>query len=409
MNFLEKRLKREIAARKQAESILEQKSTEIYYKNRELERLNNNLNTLLELKKEELQESENERFRYFENFAIGIGLLLNGHIFKANTTLVNLFGHAPEEITTLTIQDVTHPNDLEKSMQKMEDHNDGKLDHYTIEKRYIRKNKSYFWAKSYISTVKDSNGRKKYSLVFIENIHEQKIAEKKTQVLIKELQEINEKLENFAHVVSHDLKAPLTGINTILNWMETLNLEDETFHEYWLLMNERVKRMYNMIDGIIEYSKVSESNENQEVIDLNLLLDETLQFLDIPLHIKVIKAPDFPMLKASSIKIQQIFNNLLTNAIKHIDKPKGCITISWSENNFFYIFKIKDNGIGIEDKHLSKIFQPFNSLSPKKLSSGIGLSIVQKIVNQYKGSITVNSEINQFTEFTFSLAKKMVT
>ncbi|APD07892.1 histidine kinase [Flavobacteriaceae bacterium UJ101] len=408
MNFLEKKLKREIEARKLAESILEEKSAEIYSKNKELEHLNKELNTLLSLKKNELQESENERFKYFENFATGIGLVLNGNFFKANSTLLNLFGYSEEEMMDLKIEDITHPDDLQKSLRKIKDHMEGNIDHYIIEKRYIRKNQSYFWAKSYVSTIKNTKGEKKYSLIFIENIHEQKIAQKKTQLLIKELQEINEKLENFAHVISHDLKAPLTGINTILNWMEDPDLSQETHKEYHNLMKDRVEKMYNMIDHIIEYSKVTQESENQDIININVLLDETLQFLNIPLHISIQKSTNFPTIKANSIKIQQIFNNLLTNAIKHIEKPTGIITIHWSETPLLYVFKIRDNGIGIEEKHYSKIFNLFNSLSPQKKSSGIGLNIVQKIVNQYKGTITVNSEIGQFTEFTFTLAKKMV-
>ncbi len=411
MDFLERKLKREIEARKLAESILEEKSLDIYLKNKELRRLNKEQLHLLSVKKDELKETENERFKYFENAATGIGLVLNDNsFFKANTTLLKLFGYPEEEMLRLSLEEITHPDDLQKSYEKINAHHQGEVESYTIEKRYIRKNRSYFWAKSHVSTIKDAQGNKKYSLVIIENIHEQKIAEKQAQLLIKELQEINEKLENFAHVVSHDLKAPLTGINTVLNWMEQHDSEPcEIFREYHQLMKDRVEKMYRMIDSIIEYSRVSEINENTEILNLNILLDEIIQFLNIPLHITIQKSTDFPTIKANSIKIQQIFNNLLSNALKHIDKPKGIITISWSENDLFYIFKVRDNGIGIEEKHYSKIFNLFNSLSPQKKSSGIGLSIVEKIIKQYQGKITVNSEVGQFTEFTFTLSKKMIT
>lgn len=411
MDFLEKRLKREIAARKLAESILEEKSLEIHLRNQELQRLNKEHLELLSIKKEELQESENESFKYFENAATGIGLVLNDStFFKANTTLLKMFGYSEEEMLQLNLKAITHPDDLQESYDKINAHHQGGFEKYTIEKRYIRKNNSYFWAKSHVSSIKDAQGNKKYSLVIIENIHNQKIAEKKAQLLIKELQEINEKLENFAHVVSHDLKAPLTGINTVLNWMEQHDSEPcEVFKEYHQLMKERVEKMYHMIDSIIEYSRVSEINENTETLNLNILLDETIQFLNIPLHITIQKKSDFPTIKANSIKIQQIFSNLLNNALKHINKPQGIISISWSENDLFYIFKVRDNGVGIEEKYYSKIFNLFNSLSPQKKSSGIGLSIVEKIIKQYQGKITVNSEIGQFTEFTFTLSKKMVT
>ncbi len=403
-NILEKRLKRANAAREQAEKILENKSRELFLKNQELEDLNNRINSTLELKVSELKESEAQRFTLFQNSVMGTVLTLHGKILKANETFAQLLGYKLEDVIGLHIEDVSYKDDVESSITNTEALQEKQIGNFTMEKRYKRKNNTFFWANTHVSPVRDENGVIKYHLAIIENIHDKKIAEQKRAMLVHHLKEVNESLENFAHVVSHDLKSPLTGINTILNWLERYELDDEVkeFHE---MMKAQVLKMYTLIDNVIAYSKVNSLQEQRQSFSITDLVDECIQFLVIPLHIKVELKGNFPTIIANKTKLQQVFSNLIDNAVRYINKEEGLITVTALEDDNYWIFKVKDNGKGIEQKYFSKIFAIFETADTKQQGTGIGLSLVKKIINQYQGTISVNSVVNEFTEFTFSFAK----
>ena len=403
-SFLEKRLKREKAARIQAEQILEAKSRELFLKNEELKELNGKLASTLSLKVDELQESEAQRFTIFENSAVGIALTIHGQILKTNDTFAQMLGYEVNDIIGTNIEDLSYKDDVEGFIESIKKLDEAKLDKLTIQKRYRRKNKSYFWANTHVSVVKDEEGNIKYHLSVIENIHEKKIAERKTEMLVEQLKDINERLESFAHVVSHDLKSPVTGINTILNWMEDCELSEDV-QEYHGMMKGLTLKMYKLIDNVIAYSKTDINQEQNEAFNMGDLIDECTQYLPVLNHIEVLKEGKFPNIWANRTKLQQVFSNLIDNALKHNDKEKGWIKITSTEDKYFWVFKIKDNGEGIEDKHFSRIFRMFETLDAEIGGTGIGLSLVKKIVNQYGGTISVQSEVGVFTEFTISLLK----
>jgi PAS domain S-box-containing protein len=404
-NFWEKRLKREIAAREQAEKILEEKSKELFLKNKELATVNSRLNETLELRVAELKESEFQRFTLFENSVMGVALTLHGKILKVNNTFAQMLGYDIEEVVGKFIPDISYKDDAEPSMEHTEDLQEGNMDNFVLEKRYKRRNNTLFWARTHVSAVKDEDGNIKYHFAIIENIHEKKIAERKTEILLENLKEVNESLENFAHIVSHDLKSPITGINTILNWLESFEFDQQVV-QYHDMMKGLVLKMYNLIDSVIAYSKVNATDETREVFDVRKLLDESLQFLPIPNNMKVTKTGNFPKIRANKAKMQQVFSNLVDNAIKYANKEGATIDIKSLEDKDYWIFKVRDNGSGIKEKYFTKIFQIFQTIDSKNSKgTGIGLTLVSKIIKQYKGSITVDSKLNEFTEFTFSLAK----
>ena len=125
----------------------------------------------------------------------------------------------------------------------------------------------------------------------------------------------------------------------------------------------------------------------------------------IPSHIVIEIQNKLPVIQADSTRIQQLFQNLITNAVKHIDKPKGEIKIDFANGETHYTFSIQDNGVGIPSEYHEKIFKMFNSLSTTEKSSGIGLSIVKKVIELYKGEIWLESEVNVGTTFFFTLKK----
>ena len=236
---------------------------------------------------------------------------------------------------------------------------------------------------------------------------ERKRSENRQLQLVAELAAVNQELKDFAYIVSHDLKAPLRGIASLADWM--LNdygdrLDDEG-KEMLHLMGGRVRRMSDLIDGVLEYSRVGRIKEEKKMVDLQTLVHDVIDAIAPPKGIKIAIDTELPKLIAEKTRMQQLFQNLISNAIKYIDKPDGEIHIGHSKNNGFWEFYVSDTGVGIEERHFDKIFQVFQTLVPRDQSesTGVGLAIVKKIVEMYGGKIWVKSEINQGSTFYFTL------
>ncbi len=242
-----------------------------------------------------------------------------------------------------------------------------------------------------------------------ENITARKIAENRQDALVKELEAVNRELKNFAYVVSHDLKAPLRAISSLANWVSldySDRLDDEG-RQHLRLLQGRVKRMHNLIDGILQYSRVGRIREAMVPIPLELVIPQIVQGIDLPANIKVETSPKFPDVVCEPTRIEQVFQNLLSNSVKYMDKPEGYIRVNHQDLGAFWEFSVSDNGPGIEERFFEKIFQIFQTLQPRDEfeSTGIGLSIVKKIVEMYGGAITVESEIGKGTTIRFTLPK----
>ena len=216
-------------------------------------------------------------------------------------------------------------------------------------------------------------------------------------------------LEDFAYIVSHDLKAPLRGINELSEWIleDYSNVLDKEGKENLNILRERTSKMNDMIQGILEYSRIGRIEEKAEKIDLNELAQDTIDLLAPPDNIKILIENELPEYTADRTRLTQLFENLLSNSIKYIDKPEGIIKIGCTEEENEWKFRISDNGPGIEEKYFEKIFKLFHTLEidPEGRSTGIGLTIVKKIIALYGGKIWVESEIGKGTTFYFTLSK----
>ena len=225
-----------------------------------------------------------------------------------------------------------------------------------------------------------------------------------------ELELANRELQEFAHVASHDLKAPLHGISRLAQWIveDYREVIDAKGQEFLELLIGRVKRMNNLINGILEYSRVGRIIEQDEPIDLNLLVEEVIDILAPPEHIQIVPESDLPVITGDRTRITQVFQNLLDNAIKFMDKPTGIITIRWVDAGACWTFSVTDNGPGIDARHHERIFRIFQLVTPRdeRENTGVGLSIVKKIVELYGGKIWVESELGKGSTFFFTFPKK---
>jgi len=229
---------------------------------------------------------------------------------------------------------------------------------------------------------------------------------------IKELQISNKGLNDFAHVVSHDLKAPLRGIHSLTEFLTEDHGNDlsKDAKNLITLISKRIKKMDFLINGILKYSKISNQKHEYGDIDVNQLVTETIDLLAPTSQIKVKITSKLPVIAADAIQLQQVFQNLIGNSIKFIGKNKGKVEISHSESESHWKFSIKDNGPGIDAKHFERIFGIFQTLHPngdELINSGVGLAIVKKIIELHGGEIKVISELDIFTEFRFTISKTL--
>jgi signal transduction histidine kinase len=224
-----------------------------------------------------------------------------------------------------------------------------------------------------------------------------------------ELELTNKELQEFAYVVSHDLKAPPRGITRLSQWLvqDYAGAFDEQGREMVELLVGRVKRMDRLIDGILKYSRVGRIIREKEQIDLNSLVQEVIDMLAPPEHIHITIERDLPAVVGDTIRISQVFQNLISNAVKFMDKPEGKVMIRCVEEEAHWRFSVADNGPGIDEKHHERIFQIFQTLRPRdeRESTGVGLAVVKKIVELHGGKIWVESSPGHGSMFSFTLPK----
>ena len=230
---------------------------------------------------------------------------------------------------------------------------------------------------------------------------------KQREKLLDELAHQNQELGDYAHMVSHDLKSPLRSIDTLSAWLKEdyKNQLDANGIKSLNLIRSNVEKMDTLINGILEYSTIGKNRIDIYDVDPNKLIDDILVTLSIPDHITITKT-ELPIIKGDKYRLQQLFQNLIGNAVLYNDKSNGKIDIGFLEKNEFWEFYIKDNGKGIDDAYFDKIFQTFEKLESSAVSTGIGLSIVKKIVTLYGGEIWLTSELNEGTTFYFTLKKE---
>ena len=226
---------------------------------------------------------------------------------------------------------------------------------------------------------------------------------------IRLLQRKNEELDQFAHIVSHDLKAPLRGIDNVITWIE----EDYSselppkISEYIQLIKGRLVRAENMIRGILLYARVGKESPEREYINLNALLQDIVENLAIRRGLTVEIQNDLPEIYSERIPLNQVLSNLISNAVKYHDKEEGYIKVYMQHHPDHYEFFVEDNGPGISQTYHDKIFAIFQTLEARDSfeSTGVGLAIVKKILDDRRLRIAVDSEPGRGTVFSFTWPK----
>ncbi len=220
---------------------------------------------------------------------------------------------------------------------------------------------------------------------------------------INDLKSRNAELDQFAYAVSHDLKAPVRGIHNVINWTEE-DLVDELSPQLKKnldIIRERTIRMEKLINGLLDYARVRKKNV-PELTNVDEMVSQLVDTI-VPRNMKV-EQQGLPVMYADRIKLEQVFANLISNAVKYSHEQNAWLVISCREGMNEYEFSVMDNGIGIDPQYHSRIFDMFQTLREKneQESTGIGLALIKKIIDDQKGSIRVESNLGNGANFIFT-------
>ncbi|HWR90568.1 MAG TPA: PAS domain S-box protein, partial [Dissulfurispiraceae bacterium] len=242
-----------------------------------------------------------------------------------------------------------------------------------------------------------------------EDITERKLAEARQVQLIKDLERANRELDEFAHIVSHDLKAPLRAIASLADWIvaEYADRLDDQGREKMMILMNRVIRLHDLVDAVLRYSRAVRGSEEPSEVDLNRVIPSIIDMLSPPTHITIRVEGEMPRIICDRTRIEQVFQNLLSNALEFMDKRRGDIRIRCSSENDHWKFSVSDNGPGIEERDLFRIFRIFETSGSHDDagSTGIGLAVVKKIVEMHGGSVWAESRLGSGSAFFFTFPK----
>lgn len=360
---------------------------------------------------EALRESE-ERLRRTLDAAQTVaweGNLQSGALIETGPVAA-LFGQPEGAVCTdqFAFLERIHPEDRERVLATMQPGAAGE-GAYEVEFRVPLPNGEIRWIQATGGFDRDADGQPIRLRGIARDITAQKRAEGQQTILLQQLDGINQELKEFAYVVSHDLKAPLRAIRNLADWLcaDYQDKLDDQGRENLRLLSGRVNRMHNLIDGVLQYSRIGRTEQRTAPIDLNRLVPEIIDGLGVPEHIAIHVEPDLPTVEADATRITQVFQNLLSNALKYMDKPQGRITVACVPDDGFWKFSVADNGPGIERKDYERVFKLFQTLTCRddSESTGVGLTVTKKIVEMYGGRIWVESEVGKGSTFFFTFPR----
>lgn len=268
-----------------------------------------------------------------------------------------------------------------------------------------------FWTQITMTPIaSDDHTESEAKYIYIESdITPRKLAEEKMNRYMKNLEKTISELDKFAYVVSHDLKAPLRAIGNLTGWIEE-DMGDRLppdVLEHFNTIKGRVVRMEGLINGILDYTKASKNTGELQPFEVNEVVCESIDLIGPPANAVINVRDNLPSMKAERVKLQQVFLNLIHNAIKYNDKEDIQVEIGCEDAGNDWKFFVKDNGPGIEARYHEKIFVIFQTLNARDEveSRGVGLAIVKKIIEEEGGKIWVESEKGKGATFYFSWPK----
>lgn len=248
-------------------------------------------------------------------------------------------------------------------------------------------------------------------LATINNVSERKRIEVQRAEHMLELERINQELDRFAYIASHDLKSPLRGIEQLTSWLseDLVDNTNENVQKYLGLIQSRIHRMVLLLDGLLMFSRIGRVDTETTEVKSRQLVEDMFALVAPPQGFELVLKGEFPNFYTVRPLLELVIRNLISNAIKHHDLGTGVITVSCDAVDQQYRFSVIDDGPGISSSYHEKVFEMFQTLKPRDEveGSGLGLSLVRKTVESLGGEIQLKSQ-GRGCCFCFSWPKKIV-
>jgi PAS domain S-box-containing protein len=362
----------------------------------------------------ELQTSETRFRAFFENAEVGTAeLSLDGHFLQVNKRLCQMTGYSAEELLRMTPADLSPPEDDQHNQEIMDAYLHGPISTFDMERRCRRKNGNIIWVQIAAATIRDANAEPLHSAVVIIDITERRRAEFELQNRTAQLANANKELESFSYSVSHDLKAPLRAIEgysrmLVKKYGSTL---DEDATRMLSVIHSSTEMMEVLINDLLSFSRVASNAMVLSEIDMDKLVSEVWDEIrqankERKLKLKITKMlPGYGDLNL----IRQVLINLISNAVKFTkDRKQGIVEISSYKESDKNVYCFKDNGAGFDMAYYNKLFGVFQRLHSHEEyeGTGVGLAIVQRIVQRHGGRVWAEGEVDKGATFCFTLPRK---
>ncbi len=335
-----------------------------------------------------------EKYETMFNLSQDMICLAKGNKFiDVNKAWENTLGYSREYLLSIEWKSLIHPDDLESTKEASDLVEKGEA-LKEFQNRY-RDSKGIYHYLSWTAISKDGIS---YATARDET---------KRVMLEDQLRRMNKELEEFAYVASHDLKSPLRAITNLAEWVME-DLDDKTLPEstrkHLRLIQERITRMNDLIEGVLRYSRVGRVYNTNEEINLNELVETVILKLDKKDFVFEI---DFlPVIKANKILIWQLFYNIIHNCIIHHNRKDGKVDINFKDFKTYYEFTVTDDGPGIHPSFKGRMFGLFQAFSStNNQSTGLGLALCKKIIEYAGGKIWSESEYGKGTKIIFTWSK----
>lgn len=354
-----------------------------------------------------LRESEERWHKLVDDQPEAIQITKDGRIIYLNASGLALYeADNIEDVMGRSLLDLASENLLSVFQERLKKLNSGeKIPSLEFEIKTFKGNYKVIEASSSLVTY---NGEFAVQTI-ARDVTEKKEQEAKREKLLKDLKRANDQLNEFAHVVSHDLKAPLRAISSLSEWIVEDYQEslDEEGKQSLNMLVDNVEKMDELIEGILTYSTANDVSGLDEKLQTSEIINSVVNTIQVPDSISIDVLGEFPEVIFNKIQLSQIFQNLISNAVKFSDKDDGVISISCTEKDGKWLFSVSDNGPGIPAEIGNQVFQLFSKFhSSKEGSTGIGLSIIKKIMDTRGEQIWFESEEGAGTTFNFTIQKQ---
>lgn len=360
----------------------------------------------LKNRENELMESESWFRNIFDNVPVGIVMLDNNYkAFKFNEYFQKITGYTEGELLSLGLHNIIHPEDY-IAPEKLNNFLENETTH--VEQRLFQKSGNLLWIRLTLSQMTVNN--KLYTISMFNDISVKRLADLQLRESTRQLQAQNESLEEFSYVISHDLQEPLRMITSFSQFIQRRYIDplsNEEAQKDFKFVIDGAKRMSTLIKDMREYTRWSAQSLPIESVNVREVLLEATQNLTLAISRSnaSVNASNLPTIKANRLMLVQVFQNLISNAIKYrhpMRAPEIEISVFQIEKEWFFTFK--DNGIGFDEQYKERIFGIFQRLNNDRITgNGIGLAICKRIIDKQGGRIWAESVINQGSTFSFTI------